>query len=294
MKETPGFLQTLGYTRARRFLLLVGLIGLSAIAAVTYLRGVRGPEALVAPLFIPIFIAFVAWGFRGGMLAGAIAGAVYVALRYRDVQIVGFDQLGSTVALRVIAFLAFGFLGGWASRELESSLTKLDLYDQIDDATGLYNARFFLQDTDLEMTRSKRYRTIFSVSVVDVPVSALEALSRRQRRGALREVGRLLRDSVRNVDRAVHARSKQSYRLAVVLPETSREGARVFTERFAQRLTDYLTRRGASAVKLEGRFFTHPEDEEGLRSVRTEFEEIERAEHPEEFGSTSRRAGGAG
>lgn len=278
----------MGYNRARRFLLLIGLVGLSAIAAVTYLRGVRGPEALVTPLFIPIFIAFVAWGLRGGIVAGTGAAIVYLLLRRQAIQTVGFAELADTLLLRVFGFLAFGFLGGWASRQLESSLTKLDLYDQIDDTTGLYNARFFLEVSDLEMTRSQRYQTIFSVAVVEIRDQALEAFSRRQRAAALRELGRVLRDSIRTVDRAVHARSKDAYRLAVVLPETGKEGGRIFTDRLASRVSDHLKTRGAALTGDLNRIaLTYPGDEEGMERLRREFEEIERMEHPADESASS-------
>lgn len=279
----------MGYTRARRLLFLIGLVGLTAIALVTYLRGVRGPEALVTPLFIPIFVALVAWGVKGGLVSGIGAAIVYVALRYSAIQTVGLDQLGTTVALRAAGFIGFGLLGGWASRQLETSLTKLDIYDQIDDSTGLYNARFLLQDTDLELTRSQRYQTIFSIALVEIPASALEAFSRRQRSAALRELGRTLRDSVRTVDRAVHVRMGDKHLLAVVLPETGREGTRIFVDRLAQKLSQYLAGRGTGELgELTRRALTYPGDEEGITGLMAEIREVEQIEHPSE--TSPRRA----
>jgi GGDEF domain-containing protein len=279
----------MGYNRARALLLLIGLVGLTAIAAVAYLRGVRGPEALVTPLFIPVFVAFVAWGLKGGLAAGVGAAIAYVALRYSAIQTVGLDQIGTTIALRAGGFIAFGLLGGWASRQLEASLVKLDLYDQIDDSTGLYNARFLLQDTDLELTRSQRYQTIFSIAIVEIPASAFEAFSRRQRSAALKELGRILRDSVRTVDRAVHTRTGDTHRLAVVLPETGREGTRIFVDRLAQKLSQYLAGRGASVSgDLTRSALTFPGDEEGITRLLDEFRQVERMEHP---GDVSARRG---
>lgn len=279
----------MGYTRARRLLLLIGLVGLTAIALVTYLRGVRGPEALVTPLFIPVFVALVAWGVRGGLVVGIASAIVYVALRYSAIQTVGLDQLGTTVALRAAGFIGFGLLGGWASRQLETSLTKLDVYDQIDDSTGLYNARFLLQDTDLELTRSQRYQTIFSIALVEVPASAFEAFSRRQRSAVLKELGRTLRDSIRTVDRAAHVRMGDKHLLGVVLPETGREGTRIFVDRLAQKLSQYLAGRGTSEVgELTHRALTYPGDEEGITRLMEEIREVEQLEHPSD--ASSRRA----
>lgn len=293
MDEVTQSWKNIGYTRARRLILAIGLGVLVVIGVVTYARGVDPDEVRATLLFIPIFIAFIFWRVRGGLVAALAASLIYVVLRINDIQLVGADRFTMLIASRVGSFLAFGLLGGWASRQLDASLTKLELYDQIDDATGLFNARFFVQDTDLEMTRSKRYQTLFSVSVVDIPISAFDTLSRRQREGAMRELGRMLRGSVRTVDRAVHARGASHHRLAVVLPETGREGTRVFTERLGERVAEYLERRGSPVERSRMRMVsaTYPEEEAVIERLRSEFREIDKAEHPEEVKSQSREVG---
>lgn len=282
----------IGYARARLVLLGVGLAFLLAIAGIMYVRSVQTDEVIGVVLFIVVFIGLVFWGVGGGAVAAILASAVYVAIRYPAIQTLGWAEMGGLVATRVGAYLLFGLLGGWANRQLEASLTKLELYDQIDDATGLMNARFFLQDTDLEISRSGRYQTVFGVAVVDIPAPALEPLSRRQRTGLLREVGRLLRDSVRTVDRAVHARDKSRHRIAVVLPETGKEGARIFTDRLSEQLAGYLKDRGVSIPKgrLDSAALAYPGDEDALTNLRREFAEIDRAEHPEEEKTLEKRA----
>jgi hypothetical protein len=230
-----------------------------------------------------VFVALVFGKVRGGLATAVLAAIAYASLRYPAMQVVGSDRFAGLIASRAFGFLAFGALGGWAMDNLEASLQKLELYDQIDDETGLYNARFFLQDTDLEMSRSRRYRTMFSVTVADIPASALEPLARRQRTGTLRQLGRLIGDSVRTVDRAVHSSDNGHHRIAVVLPETGREGARVFTDRFVQRVADYLRRRGATITpdRIRHQSLSWPDDEAAVERLRAEFAEIDRREHPE-------------
>jgi hypothetical protein len=111
---------------------------------------------------------------------------------------------------------------------LESALEKLDLYDEIDDETGLYNARHLLAQTDLEVARARRYKTLFSVVTLDLPAAPFDALGRRKRRQVLRELGRQVGASVRTVDHVVHFRDGDVHRLAAILPETGTEGAEVF------------------------------------------------------------------
>lgn len=283
--STAGSSGRMSYKRARFLLLAAGLGVLILVAVFQYIRGkdVDPTEMGGTLLFIPVFVAFVFGNVAGGVGAGLLAGLGYLALRYPAIQAIGAEDFMELILARTLFYVGFGAIGGWANKQLESSLNKLELYDQVDDSTGLQNARFFLHDTDLEMSRSTRYQTIFSVALVDIPSTALESLSRRQRVSVLKEIGRMLNDSVRTVDRTVHAQSATLHRLAVVLPETSKEGVTIFTNRLADRLADYLISKGAPITKEQvGRkTITFPGEEEAMGMVRAEFKDIERAEHPE-------------
>jgi GGDEF domain-containing protein len=276
-------LRRLGYRRARLLLLVVGVAVLLVVALVTYIRRVETIEVTATLLFIPIFVALVLWKIPGGLIAGLLATGVYALLRLPAIELVGLGPFLGLIVSRAVAFLLFGLLGGWAARELETTIRKIDLYDQIDDATGLFNARFFVEDTDMEMSRSERYRTIFSVCVVDVPARVLDALPRRKAGRALAQLGRVVRAAIRTVDRAVHARSDSLLRIAVILPETGQEGAAVFTGRLAEAVSSFLTERGSSfgADEVMGRTVTFPDQEAELRTLREDFAAIDRAEHPE-------------
>lgn len=277
--------QSLGrmsYSRARRLVLLAGLALLLLVAAVMYVRRVETVEVLATLLFIPVLVGFVLWDIEGGVLAGVLASLAYGALRYPAIDAVGFGPFSELIASRSVAFLLFGAIGGWAGRQLEASIVKLELYDQIDDTTGLYNARFFVQDTDLEMSRSKRYQTIFSVAVVAIPTSSFDSMGRRRSKAALRDIGRLLGHAVRTVDRCVHAVDGDTHRFAVVLPETGREGAGIFTQRLTRRMVEFVDKRGGSirSEQIEERALTYPDDEGELEALRARFSEIDAAEHP--------------
>jgi GGDEF domain-containing protein len=278
-----GRLQELGYMRARRLLLALGIGVLLLIAGIMYVRRVDTVEVVATMMFMAVLAACVFWKVQGGIVAGILAALAYASLRYPAIQAVGLERFIGLIASRAVAYLAFGALGGWASATLEASLAKLELYDQIDDETGLYNARFFLEDTDLEMSRSRRYRTIFSVAVADIPATAVESLSRRQRNGALRQLGRLIADSVRTVDRAVHGSDERRHRLAVVLPETGKQGAQVFVDRFVDRVARYLSTRGAAVTpdRIGRLALSWPDDESAVQSLRAEFAAIDKVEHPE-------------
>ncbi|MDQ3940689.1 MAG: hypothetical protein M3238_04975 [Actinomycetota bacterium] len=280
-------LSGVNYNRARSIILITGIVVLLVVAGVMYVRRVDPVEVGGNLLFIPIFVAFVLRGVRGGLVAAVLACVAYVALRYPAIDLVGSGRFASLIASRAIAYLAFCLVGGFASQQLEASLTKLDLFDQIDDATGLFNARFFVDNTGLEMQRSERYRTMFSVAVITVPSAAFEDLNRRQRTKTLRELGQLLKDSVRTVDRGIHAHDGDVHRFAAILPETGRDGTNVFVGRLAAKMTELLGHRGVrmASTDVVQEFAVFPGDDNTLNDLRARFAAIDSMEHPESVDS---------
>lgn len=256
-----------------------------------WVRGVDLVEVGATLLFLPVFVGFVLGRVRGGLAAGALAAAGYIALRYPALDAVGVQRFAGLIAARTLAYLAFGGVGGWAFRELERSLDKLELHDQIDDVTGVHNARFFVQETDLEIARSTRYRTVFSVVQARVPAAALDGLSRRRRVAALRAVGDGLSTAARTVDRVVHAQDGDSHRFVLLLPETGKEGAEVVVGRMIDGLCRILSQRGAPIEpdRVDRVVVTYPGDDEALQQLRREFADIDRQDHPESEAAEARR-----
>jgi len=273
-------LSQLGYAKARRLLVLTGLVVLSVVALAMYARSVDGVEVAATLLFVPIFLAFVFRGVVGGVIAAVAAIGVYAALRYPAIDAVGVGEFTGLLTSRAAAYLIFGAVGGWSTQVLEGSLEKLELYDEIDDETGLYNARHLLQQTELEMARARRYQTLFSVVVLDLPAAPLAALRTRQRRAVLRDLGRQLREGVRTVDHVVHAHDGGTHRLVAILPETSLEGAEIFRGRFDERVRGFLADRGAAVAEADQtRAMTFPGDDAGIEALRAEFERIDATLH---------------
>ena len=273
----------MSYARTRQIILIAGLVVLIIVAGVMYVRRVDPIEVGATLLFIPIFIGFIFKGMKGGLIGAAIAILAYAALRYPAIQLVGTGRFTSLILSRSLAYLAFGVIGGLASQQLEASLTKLDLFDQIDDDTGLFNARFFVDNTGLEMGRSERYRTLFSVTIVDVPGTAFEAMNKRVRERAVRELGEILKSSVRTVDRAVHVKDGNMHRFAAILPETARDGATVFVTRLVAKMQQLLEEQGAGAAAPQVQYdvSVYPGDDADLQALRERFAAIDALEHPE-------------
>jgi GGDEF domain-containing protein len=284
-------LRGLSYTQAQRLLVIAGVGLLGVLALVMHIRGVETVEVLAVLLFVPVFLALLRWNEPGGIAAAAVATIAYIALRASAIDAVGASRFTGLIVARAMGFFAFGALGGWANSYLRASLTKLDLYDQVDDDTGLFNARYFVQGTDLEIARARRYRSIFAVAVLEIPAAPLDRLGRRARAKLLRDLGRTLGESVRQVDRVVHSHEGDRHRVAAILPETGPDGADIFAGRLATRVAKFLADRGVEidADALGARALTYPEDEAKLDALRRDFATIDHVEHPEAAASIAAR-----
>lgn len=278
------------YEKARQLLLAVGLAVLLLTAGVMFIRRVDTVEVIATLLFIPVFVGFVFWNLKGGLIAAALAAVAYAAFRFPAIDVAGVGSFTGLLLSRTIAYFAFGAIGGWANSQLAGSLNKLELYDQIDDHTGLFNARFFVQDTEVELSRSNRYQTIFSVVNVDFPSEGMLALSRRQRISIRKDLGRMLKEAVRTVDRPVHGFDGQRHNFAVVLPETGREGANIFVNRLADKMAQFLEDKGVKLPEdgVRRTAVSYPDDgQEAVEELRARFREIDKHEHPEPTETTT-------
>ncbi len=268
-------MKLLNYERTRWILLTAGLILLGGIAAVMFARRVDPVEVAATILFLPVFMAFLLFGLRGGLVGGVLAAVAYLVLRYPAIQAVGLDRFVGLAATRTLGYLMFGAAGGWATSVLKTSITKLDLYDHIDSETGLHNSRYLLETLDLERSRAIRYEKVFSVVTIE---RILESEGKSRVR-LIKEIAASIRSGVRTVDQVVHATNDRVDIFTVILPETGQEGASVFARKLAEQLD-------ASGLSVgEGtwmtRAITFPNNEAGLDELVTRFKTILKADFPE-------------
>jgi GGDEF domain-containing protein len=246
-------------------MVLIALVGLIAVA-----RGVDQVEVIATMLFLPIFVAFLFFGIKGGFWFGLVASAIYLILRVPSLRLLGLTPLAGQIAARIIGYLGFGIGGGWASQQVKTALDKLAAQDDIDDETGLGNARAMLQMADLERTRADRYEKVFSVVLADIAEPAWERQPRRQQVASIRHLGQQLRRAVRANDHVSHSRQDSHHLIGVVLPETGPEGARIA----AENLRKLLIELAGSAAGVRLAIATHPGD--GLDPILDVWRRIDR------------------
>jgi GGDEF domain-containing protein len=266
---------TLTFDRAKTLLLMSGLILIGVVGLVALTRGVDPVEVAGTLLFVPVFAGFLFFGVPGGIILGVAAGAAYIILRWPAVQLVGLSPLAGQIAARAAGYIIFGMGGGWAMGQIKATLEKLELHDDIDDETGLGNARSMLETVDLERARADRYQKLFSVVAADFRAPDWEELSPRNQRTVLRELGIKVAAGVRATDHVAHARRGEHHIIGVVLPETAAAGARIFADNLQRQLSSLTT---SAAVRMATA--THPSDPEPLKLILELFKELDRSQRP--------------
>jgi diguanylate cyclase (GGDEF)-like protein len=131
-----------------------------------------------------------------------------------------------------------------------------------DEHTGLYNARHLWAQLELEVARSRRTGRPFSVVFLDLDRFKLVNDRHGHQAGSavLREVGALLRDSIRAIDVPVRYGGDE---FVVLFPETDRASARAAAERLRAAVNGavFLGARGLE-VRVTASFgiASHPDD----------------------------------
>ena len=162
----------------------------------------------------------------GGVVAAILASGLYVWLRADVIDVVGWGEFSGLAATRALSYLLFGAIGGWASRTLEQSFDKLDLYDHVDDPPGSTMPGSCSTTSISNAPGARATRRCSRSCRSSSRPAALDQLPVRRRRRVLRELGVRLHASVRDVDRVAHGTDGRVHRIAAVLPETAAGGAR--------------------------------------------------------------------
>jgi diguanylate cyclase (GGDEF)-like protein len=161
-------------------------------------------------------------------------------------------KLGRDVGLRVALVDHFMNVN---RRLVHPTLIDLELFDSVrrsagrDTLTGLADQRSFHGAVQTELRRARRYGQPVAVVLFDVDDfnEANQALGKLVCDRLLRETAMLLGNKIRDIDIASRPGEDE---LALVLPETDRNGALLVAERFRREIEQYFNRREAGGAPV--------------------------------------------
>jgi diguanylate cyclase (GGDEF)-like protein len=133
--------------------------------------------------------------------------------------------------------------------QLMEANEKLKELVDIDDLTGLFNMRSLYARLDYEIARGKRYNRTVCVVMMDMDKfkSVNDGHDHLFGSFVLSEVGKLIKNSIRNVDIAARYGGDE---FLIVLTEIDRQGAYIFCERLRARIEAYHFKNGPDQMRL--------------------------------------------
>lgn len=138
------------------------------------------------------------------------------------------------------------------SDQLESTLSKLEFqYRAVTDAmTSLFNHRYFQQEINRQLERAQRLGTSFTLVMADLDhfKKINDTYGHQQGDTILRGVAGAIRKSIRGkVDVPCRYGGEE---FAIILPETSLEGAKIFSERFRRAVEELDSEFNGKPIKI--------------------------------------------
>jgi diguanylate cyclase (GGDEF)-like protein/PAS domain S-box-containing protein len=122
-------------------------------------------------------------------------------------------------------------------KEIEKLREETELLAHVDDLTGLYNHRFFIQQLTMEVERLKRYPTPLSLLMIDVDYFKHYNDNNGHLAGdhALKAIAHIIENSARQTDIVARYGGEE---FSVILINTGKEGAKEIAERVRSHVAD--------------------------------------------------------
>lgn len=129
-------------TKHRRALLVTAIVCYALVFTCFVLFEVPG-LGLGHFFYIPVALLALAFGTRGGFLAGAVAAGLYVLAITVTPRVPTGDALTYATAIRFVTFSTSGIVVGWFANKHRRNLEQLRDMAERDFLTGILNTRVF-------------------------------------------------------------------------------------------------------------------------------------------------------
>lgn len=229
-------------------LILAIIFALATSLEYFYLRW-HWVESAAQFFFVLILYVGLYHGRKGALITAGVFTLLYLPLFvFISIPALALElPVAVFLALvRALFFFSTAFVAGEIYKQVAGGILEatpeeaLDRYVLIDAQTGLYNGRFLLRRLEEELYRANRYRSSFSLALLELPQS-LASIDEPDLSVLLKKIGSVLNKESRFSD--VVARYA-SDKIAVVFPFAGRQIADVPISRLGQKVDEILETEG--------------------------------------------------
>jgi diguanylate cyclase (GGDEF)-like protein len=133
-----------------------------------------------------------------------------------------------------------GILADQLAKAIENSrlFEKVERLSVTDSLTGLFNHRYFYEKLNDEVIRANRYGSSVTLLMLDLDhfKNFNDTYGHQAGDTVLRSVAKIIQENIRSIDIASRYGGEE---LAIILPETDAEGAKIIAERIRQSIKSH-------------------------------------------------------
>jgi len=253
-------------SRYGMFELLVIIFGAGTVITVVLASPFKSPTEIIAQLLlIPVLLAALHYGQRGGIVSFLLASAIYFLMMVSEMINTGLIiPILQLLFLRVVLYGVVGIGGGIICSRIKYLFARLERHGFSDNITGLYSSHFIAQLISKYAEEFRRYQTGFSVVTLQIDRANFKDIKEPQISHELRKIGSKIRDDIRAIDEVGCAGDNT---FALILPNTNTSGATILVERLRKLIAHYIKKHNATIEDnpdIEVEAFEYPQDKEGI------------------------------
>ncbi len=228
--------------------------------------------ALAVFLFIPVILSSAFWFKNGGFWAGIASAFILIAV-FVGVFLANFSfsPLSILSFFLVLLYPVAGWYLGQTAQSVSNQFAELEQHRLSSAVSAIYTKEYLSNLIHKYIKEYERYKSNFSIILMEVDPNALEVVSAFRREHILSEVASIIRKNIRTIDEL----GRYENQFLMVLPHTPFQGCRVVEERIKNIILKVLQSHGCepTADQIYAAAVSYPENKQGMEKILHALEE---------------------
>lgn len=228
--------------------------------------------ALSIFLFVPVILASAFWFKNGGFWAGIVSAfvliAVFIAVFLANFS---FSPLSILSFFLVLLYPVTGWYLGQIAQSVSNHFSELEQHRLSSALSAIYTKEYLSNLIRKYIKEYERYKSNFSIILMEIDPKALEVVSAFRREHILSEIASIIRKNIRTIDELGRYESQ----FLMVLPHTPFQGCQVVEGRIKNIILKVLQSHGCESTpdQIYAAAVSYPENKQGMEKLLHALEE---------------------